>query len=245
MDTLWIAATGARSILHRQDVTTNNLANVDTFGYRAAQAQFRALPVYGEPLPSNAYVATQTDSTNFRQGPMIHTGRNLDVAVQGPGWIAVQAADGSTAYTRNGDLRISGNGLLTTSDGHAVLSQNGAPISLPQLQSIQIGVDGTISGVPAGSSPSSPVVLGRIQLVNPPSTQLQRGADGLFRDTQGPAQPDPAVQLASGVLEGSNVNPVQAMVQMLDNTRAFEMQTKLMQSVNQNQQAAMQLLNIA
>ncbi len=245
MDSLWIAATGARSILRRQDVITNNLANVNTVGYRGAQPQFRALPVYGEPLPSNAYVATQGSSSDFQQGPLMHTGRSLDVAVQGPGWIAVQAADGSTAYTRNGDLRISGNGLLSTSDGHPVLSQNGTPISVPQMQSLQIGADGTISGVPAGSPASAAVVLGRIQLVNPPAAQLQRGVDGLFRDTQGPAQPDPSVQLAIGALEGSNVNPVHAMVQMLDNTRAFEMQTKLMQSLGQDQQAAAQLLNVS
>ncbi len=245
MDSLWIAATGARAVLQRQDVVTNNLANASTTGYRAATPQFRALPVYGEPLPSNAYVATQSEGTDFQQGSMVHTGRNLDVAVQGPGWIAVQSADGSPAYTRNGDLRISSSGVLTTSDGHPVLGQSGAPISVPQLTSIQIGVDGTISGVPAGSSPSTPVVLGTIQLVNPPSTQLQRGADGLFRDTQGPAQPDPRVQLASGVLEGSNVNPVRAMVQMLENTRAFEMQTKLMQNIDQNHQAAQQLLNVS
>ena len=244
MDSLWIAATGARAVLQRQDVVTNNLANASTTGYRGATPQFRALPVYGERLPSNAYVATQSESTDYQQGPMVHTGRNLDVAVQGPGWIAVQAADGSTAYTRNGDLRISSSGVLSTSDGHPVLGQTGSPISLPQLTSIQVGVDGTISGVPAGSSPSTPVVLGTIQLVNPPSTQLQRGADGLFRDTRGPAQPDPAVQLASGVLEGSNVNPVRAMVQMLENTRAFEMQTKLMQNIDQNHQAAQQLLNV-
>ncbi len=245
MDSLWIAATGARAVLQRQDVVTNNLANASTTGYRAATPQFRALPVYGEPLPSNAYVATQSESTDFQQGSMTHTGRNLDVAVQGPGWIAVQSADGSPAYTRNGDLRISSSGVLTTSDGHPVLGQSGSPISVPQLTSIQIGVDGTISGVPAGSSPSTPVVLGTIQLVNPPSSQLQRGADGLFRDTQGPAQPDPTVQLASGVLEGSNVNPVRAMVQMLENTRAFEMQTKLMQNIDQNHQAAQQLLNVS
>ncbi len=245
MDSLWIAATGARAVLQRQTVVANNLANADTTGYRSAQPQFRALPVYGEPLPSNAYVATQSNTTDFRQGPMVHTGRNLDVAVQGPGWLAVQTAGGATAYTRNGDLRISGSGLLVTSDGHPVLGQSGSPISLPQLQSIQIGADGTISGVPAGSQPNALVVLGRIQLVNPPAAQLQRGPDGLFRDTQGPAQADPAVQVASGVLEGSNVNPVQAMVQMLDNTRAFEMQTKLMQSVDQNQQAAEQLLNVS
>jgi flagellar basal-body rod protein FlgF len=245
MDTLWIAATGARAILQQQAATSNNLANANTTGYRAQQAQFRALPAFGGTVPSNVYTAVQGSSADFQQGPMRATGRPLDVAIRGPGWIAVQATDGSTAYTRNGDLQVSGSGILTTADGHPVLGQGGAPISLPQMQSIQIGADGTVSGVPAGSNPNALVVLNRIQLVNPPPAQMQRGADGLFRDSQGSAQPDGTVQLAVGTLEGSNVNPVQAMVQIIDNTRAFEMQTKLMQSVDQNRQAATQLLNVS
>ena len=245
MDTLWIAATGARAVLHQQTVTTNNLANVNTTGFRGEQAQFRALPVYGNPLPSSAYTAVQGNSADLREGPITHTGRNLDVAIQGPGWIAVQAAGGDTAYTRNGDLQISSSGMLSTSDGHPVLGQGGAPISLPPLQSVQIGADGTISGVPVGSQPNALVVINRIQLVNPPPAQIQRGADGLFRDTQGPAAADGTVQLAVGALEGSNVNPMQAMIQILDNTRAFEIQTKLMQTVDQNRQAATQLLNVS
>lgn len=245
MDTLWIAATGARAILQQQAATTNNLANVNTTGYRGEQAQFRALPVYGEPLPGNAYTVAQGDSADFREGPINQTGRSLDIAIRGPGWIAVQAANGDTAYTRNGDLQVSSSGILGTSDGRPVIGQGGAPISLPPLQSVQIGADGTISGVPVGSQPNALVVVNRIQLVNPPTRQLQRGADGLFRDTQGPAQPDGTVQLAVGALEGSNVNPVQAMVQILDNTRAFEIQTKLMQTVDQNHQAATQLLNVS
>jgi flagellar basal-body rod protein FlgF len=245
MDTLWIAATGARAILQQQAVTANNLANVNTPGYRAEQAQFRALPVYGNALPSSVYTAVQGNSADLREGPIQHTGRALDVAIRGPGWIAVQAANGDTAYTRNGDLQISGSGILTTSDGHPVLGQGGAPISLPPLQSVQIGADGTVSGVPVGGQPDARVVINRIQLVNPPPSQLQRGADGLFRDTAGPAQPDGTVQLSVGALEGSNVNPVQAMIQILDNTRAFEIQTKLMQTVDQNHQAAAQLLNVS
>jgi flagellar basal-body rod protein FlgF len=245
MDTLWIAANGARAILQRQDVVTNNLANVNTTGYRAAQAQFRALPVYGEPLPSNAYVTTQGNRADFQQGPVNHTGRNLDVAIKGPGWIAVQAQNGDAAYTRNGDLQVSSSGILSTSDGHPVLGQGGAPISLPPLQSVQIGADGTISGVPVGGQPNALVVVNRIQLVNPPATQMRRGADGLFRDAKGPAQQDGSMQLDVGALEGSNVNPVQALIQILDNSRAFEIQTKLMQTVDQNQQAATQLLNVS
>lgn len=244
MDTLWIAATGARAILQQQAATTNNLANVNTTGYRGEQAQFRALPVYGNSVPSSAYTAVQGNSANLQEGPITHTGRNLDVAIQGPGWIAVQAANGETAYTRNGDLQVSSSGILSTSDGRPVLGQSGAPISLPPLESVQVGADGTISGVPVGSQPNALVVVNRLQLVNPPASQMQRGADGLFRDTKGPAAADGNVQLAVGALEGSNVNPMQAMIQILDNTRAFEIQTKLMQTVDQNHQAATQLLNV-
>ncbi len=245
MDTLWIAATGARAILHRQAVTANNLANVNTTGYRAEEANFRALPVYGESLPSNVYTTGQGNSADLREGPIVHTGRNLDVAIQGPGWIAVQGADGKPAYTRNGDLVVNGSGILTTADGHPVLGSSGTPISLPQLESVMIGADGTISGVPAGSQPNALVAVNRIMLVNPPPQDLQRGADGLFRSTQGIPAPDGNVQLASGALEGSNVNPVAAMIRMLEDSRMFEMQTKLVQTVSQNQQAASQLLNVS
>lgn len=245
MDTLWIAATGARAILHQQTATANNLANANTTGYRAEQAQFRALPVYGNAVPSSAYTAVQGNTADLSQGPINHTGRALDVAIKGPGWIGVQASNGDTAYTRNGDLQVSSTGILTTSDGHPVLGSGGTPLSLPPMQSVQIGADGTVSGVPVGGQPDAQVVVGRIQLVNPPATQMQRGADGLFRDTQGPAQTDGTVELAVGALEGSNVSPLKSMIQMLDNTRAFEIQTKLMQTVDQNHQAASQLLVVS
>jgi flagellar basal-body rod protein FlgF len=245
MDTLWIAATGARAVMRQQEVTANNLANVSTTGYRAAQAQFRALPVFGGAVPSNAYSTIQGDSASLASGPITQTGRNLDVAVNGAGWIAVQAADGSTAYTRNGDLQVGSSGALTTSTGQPVLGQGGAPITLPPLSTVQIGVDGSISGVPVGSPPNAIAVLNQIQLVNPPASQMQRGSDGLFRDTQGPTQPDGSVQLAVGALEGSNVSPVQAMITMMDNTRAFEIQTKLMQTVDQNASASSQLLTVS
>lgn len=245
MDTLWIAATGARAAAQRQDVVANNLANVNTTGYRGQQPQFRALPVFGEPIASSAYAVAQADTSDFRQGNIQQTGRSLDVAINGPGWIGVQATNGDTAYTRNGDLQVSSTGMLTTSDGHPVLGASGGPISIPPMTSMVIGADGTISGVPAGSQPNALVVVGQIQLVNPPATSMKRGGDGLFRDTQGPAQPDSGVQLTVGALEQSNVNPLQAMVQMVENSRAFEIQTKLMQSVDQNAQASAQILNVS
>ena len=245
MDTLWIAATGARAILHRQAVTANNLANVNTTGYRAEEANFRALPVYGNALPSSVYTTGQGSSADLREGAIVHTGRNLDVAIEGPGWIAVQGSDGKPAYTRNGNLVINAAGILTTSDGHPVLGSGDTPISVPQLQSVQIGADGTISGVPAGSQPNALVTINRLTLVNPPPQDMQRGADGLFRSTQGTPAPDGNLKVASGALESSNVNPVAAMIRMLEDSRMFEVQTKLMQTVSQNEQTASQLLNVS
>ena len=242
MDTLYIAMTGANAILQRQTVTANNMANVNTTGFRADQAEFRALPVFGQGLPTRVYTATQEVSSDFRQGPIVRTGRPLDVAVKGPGWLAVQGPDGKEAYTRDGNLQISGQGILMTATGHPVIGNGGAPISLPSLQSVTIGADGTVSGVPMGSQPNAVVVFNRIKLVNPPESALQKGADGLFTDSKGPAPAAGSLTLDVGALEGSNVNPVSTMIQMLEDTRQFETQTKLMQTISQDQQASNQLL---
>lgn len=242
MDTLWIAATGTRAVLARQDIVANNLANVNTNGFRGSFAEFRALPVYGGVLPSNVYVAPDEPVADLRTGAINATGRALDVAIKGSGWLAVQAPDGGIAYTRNGQLQISSSGLLTTSDGHPVLGQDRLPITLPVLQEIQIGKDGTVAGIPAGGTSSASVVFNRLLLVDPPAKAVQRGDDGLFRVSGEAPEPDARVQLEAGALEGSNVNAVSTLIQMIENSRAFEVQTKLMHTVDQNAQAASQLL---
>ena len=243
MDTLYIAMTGAHAILQRQTVTANNLANANTTGFRADEAQFSALPVYGQGLPTRAYTATMNQSVDFQSGPVVHTGRPLDVAVNGQGWLAVQGPGGQEAYTRDGNLQISGQGILTTATGHPVLGVNGAPISLPPMQSLVIGADGVVSGVPVGGQPDAVMAINQIKLVNPPEKTLQKGADGLFQTSGGKSAPENAnVVLEPGALEGSNVNPVNSMIQMLQDSRQFEIQTKLMQTVSQDQQSATQLL---
>ncbi len=246
MDTLYIAMTGANAILQRQTVTANNLANANTTGFRADNAQFSALPVYGQGLPTRVYTATETPSVNFNSGPVVHTGRPLDVAVTGKGWLTVQAPGGHEAYTRDGNLQINGQGILTTATGHPVLGVNGSPISLPPMQSLVIGTDGTVSGVPVGSQPNAVMAINQIKLVNPSEHALQKGADGLFQTSNGkPAPEDGNVVLESGALEGSNVNPVSSMIQLLQDSREFEIQTKLMQTVSQDQQSASQLLVVS
>ena len=186
-------------------------------------------------------VATGADLT---PGPVESTGRALDVAVQGPGWIAVQASDGREAYTRAGSLETAASGVLQTSAGHAVLGEGG-PISVPPEHRIEIARDGTVSAIPEGRPLSAVQVLGRIKLVNPPAANLERGADGLFRTRDGaPAPADPEVALAAGALEGSNVNAAEALVGMIGVARQFELHMKLVAQAEDNARRAASLLNV-
>jgi flagellar basal-body rod protein FlgF len=224
---VYLAMSGLNATMDRMTSATNNLANASTTAFKAQQPVFQAQPLYGQGLPDRVDVATAQDTANFKAGPIEGTGRDLDVAIKGQGWIGVQATDGSMALTRNGSLAISGTGVLQTSDGNPVLGKGGAPITLPPLQKVTIGADGTISGVAVGQTPDQVATLNRIMLVNPPTAALSRRTDGLFADQQGRPTPDASVQLQVGALEGSNANPVETMMSMIENTRIFQMQTEL------------------
>jgi flagellar basal-body rod protein FlgF len=234
---LYVMMTGLNATMDDMTATTNNLANTSTTAFKAQKPAFKALPLYGQGLPDRVDVAAAEQSANLAQGPVQQTGRSLDVAVKGTGWIAVQAADGSPALTRNGALSISSTGVLETSDGRPVLGQSGEPITLPPLQNVSIGDDGTISGVPLGQEPNQIAALNRILLANPPAPSISRRTDGLFQSSTGAATTsDAAVHLQVGALEGSNTNPVGLMVDMIQNTRMFQMQTELMHSMGSMQQ---------
>ena len=240
---IYTAMTGAKHILEQQATTSHNLANATTTGFRAQIDQFRAVPVQGAPLATRAFVVDSTTGSDFRAGAIQHTGRELDVAVQGQGWIAVQAPDGSEAYTRNGNLKINENGLLQTPTGLNVLG-DGGPLSIPPGRNIAIAKDGTISLVPDGSAATGVTSIGRMKLVNPPPATLTRGDDGLFHLKTGGAAPlDPAVNVISGSLESSNVNVVDEMVNMISLARQFDMHMKLLQNAEQNDGKATQLLS--
>jgi flagellar basal-body rod protein FlgF len=241
---IYTAMTGAKHALEQQATTSNNLANATTTGFRAQIDQFRAVPVQGAILPTRAFVVDSTTGSDFRAGAIQHTGRELDVAVQGDGWIAVQAADGSEAYTRNGSLKMDENGVLQTSSGLTVLG-DGGPLSIPPGRNIAMGKDGTISLVPDGSAATGLTSIGRLKLVNPPAAELVRGDDGLFRLKDGnPADGDPKVSLISGALESSNVNVVDEMVNMITLARQFDMHMKLLQHAESNDSKATQLLSM-
>jgi flagellar basal-body rod protein FlgF len=224
----YLAMGGLNAAMDNITAVANNLANRATTAYKSQQPVFQAAPLYGEGLPDQVAVDNRTTATNFAVGPIEQTGRNLDVAVNGAGWLAVQAPDGALALTRNGALSISATGVLQTSDGHPVLGRGSAPINLPPLQKVTIGEDGTISGTPVGQNPDQVVTLNRIMLVNPPTNVLARRDDGLFQDTATTPQPDASVRLQTDALEGSNTDPMSLMLSLIANTRTFQMQTEMM-----------------
>ena len=242
---IYTAMTGAKHIMEQQANTAHNLANVSTTGFRAQLDTFRAVPVLSEAMPTRAFVVDSTMGADFTQGALQQTGRALDVAVQGKGWIAVQMEDGSEAYTRQGSLKTSENGVLQTAAGLSVLGEGG-PISIPPDVNVAIASDGTISSTERAGKPGQANVIGRIKLVNPPEQSLVRGDDGLFRIKGGEAaDADPGVRVAAGALEGSNVNAVDAMVNMISLGRAFEMHMSLLKNAESNAAKAAQLMNLS
>ena len=240
---IYTAMTGAKTLMQRQDVLANNLANVNTNGYRAATTAFRVAPVTGEGLPTRAFAVESTTGADFAPGTLQTTGRPLDAALQGSGWFAVQAADGTEGYTRSGAFDLSEQGTLQTAGGQPVLG-DGGPITVPAGHRVAIAADGTLSAVSAANN-KSVISLGRLKLVNPETAGLTRGSDGLFRMRDGSTpDADPRVRVAGGALEGSNVNAVEAMVGMISLARQFDTQMKLLQAAEGNARKATQLLAV-
>lgn len=243
---IYTAMTGASQTLGRQAAVAHNLANATSTGYRAEEHRLRAVQVQSQAvekgLPTRAFVVDASTHTDFSSGPLNHSGRALDVAVQGKGWIALGTENGE-AYTRNGSFEISVNGILQTRSGIPVQGDGGA-ITVPPDVKIAIGRDGTISTIPESGAQNTVNVIGRIKLVNPDEADMARSGDGLFRTRSGdPATVDDKVQLAAGYLEGSNVNAVEQMVSMISLARQFDMQLKLITAADGNDRAATQLIS--
>ena len=248
---IYTAMSGSTQALEQQAIVANNLANASTTGFRAQLATFRAVPMaFGDGSSINdnttrTFVLSSTPGADYTPGPIQQTGNPLDVAIEGPGWLSVQTTDGGEAYTRAGNLHIDQNGQLVNATNQVVLG-NGGPISVPPGAQITIGHDGTVTALTPGDPPTAVVTVDQLKLVNPDPKTMTRGDDGLFRTADGnPADADPAVTVAPASLEGSNVNPVSAMVSMITNARQFQMQTKLLESADKNDQSANQLLSFS
>lgn len=242
---IYTAAGGASRILEQQSVISNNLANVNTTGFREQLSAYRSVPIVApEPtLPTRVGSVAATTGSHMGQGAMVETGNPLDLAVQGDGWFAVQTPDGQ-AYTRAGELSVNQEGLLVNALGYPLLLENDAPIEIPDRATVTFSSDGQITALGAGDNPNALQPLGRVKLVNPPPEALQRGDDGLFRLPEGQVAPnDPFIRMVSGFVEKSNVNPAEAMVGMIANSRRYELQMKVIQDASTNAERANGILS--
>lgn len=242
---IYTAMSGAKQILEQQATTSHNLANVSTAGFRAQLDTFRAVPVVSNGLPTRTFVVDSTVGTDFRAGPIQQTGRTLDLAVQGKGWLAVERADGTEGYTRGGSLKLNENGVLQTEGGLNVLA-DGGPITIPPNVKISFAKDGTISSVDSGTTPGATIEIARLKLVNPDEANLVRGTDGLFVTKDGqPADVDATVGVISGAVESSNVNVVDAMVNMISLARQFELNMNMLKYAESNAAKATEFLALS
>jgi len=241
---LYVAMSGAKETLMAQATTSNNLANANTTGFLADLQQFRSMPVFGDGYPTRVYALSERPATDLTSGSIVQTGRELDVAVSGQGWIAVQSPDGGEAYTRRGDLKLDANGLLTTGNGLPV-SGSGGPIAIPPAEKIDIAPDGTISIRPLGQAADELAIVDQIKMVNPPLADLEKGTDGLMRLKDGAtADVDASLQLISGTLQSSNVNIVNAMVDMIELARRFELQVKMMKTAEEMEENSASIMRM-
>ena len=242
---LYVAMTGAKQIMQAQAVNNHNIANISTIGFRADSVAFDSEPIYGPGYATRVNAVAGDAGTDFSAGTMENTGRDLDIAINGNGFIAVRGTDGQEAYTRAGDLRVSPTGAVTTASGLAVLTESG-PLVIPPSTNVSIGSDGTVSVLPQGSAPLAVTQVDRIKLVNPPTSSLQKGDDGLLRlKAGGKAKTDDTVSVTPGMLESSNVNAAQSLISMIELQRMYEFQVKGMNSADQNEQTSEQLLSNA
>jgi flagellar basal-body rod protein FlgF len=240
---IYTAMTGANAAAHRQSVLSNNLANVSTNGFRAELSTYRAVPLRGDGATTRVFALEATSGHLDAPGPSQTTGRALDVRATGNGWFAVQALDGTEAYTRAGSLQIGPDGTLQTVNGLTVFSDGSAPLTVPAGAEISIAPNGDI-GAKTSGQPST--VVGKLKMVTSTvDDPLKRSDDGLFRTaTTDPLPADPLARLQSGALEGSNVSPIETMVGMIQTARQFELQMRLVQTAESNDRSAGQLLSL-
>jgi flagellar basal-body rod protein FlgF len=241
---LYIAMSGASQTMRAQAVNNHNLANASTVGFKAELAAQQAVAVEGPLLASRVNAQLQGQGFDASLGSIQQTGNPLDVALAPDRWLAVQAPDGTEAYTRAGNLQLGPDGLLRTGGGHLVLG-DGGPLSIPPSSQMSIGGDGTVTVVPLGQGPEAPATVGRLKVVSAQPTQIERGPDGLMRAREGENLESAAgAVLTSGAVESSNVNLADSMVTMIQLARQFEMQVKLMKTAEQNDEAGASLLRM-
>ena len=242
---LYVAMTGAKQLMQAQSLVAHNLANISTTGFRADLARFEAAPIEGPGYPSRINTVAAGVGFDHSQGPLVQTCSPLDVAVEGPGWLAIQAKDGTEAYTRSASLNVNALGLLQTDRGELVLGDNG-PLAVPPYTQIAVAADGTISIVPQGQGPETMAQVGRLKLVNPEVARLTKRVDGLITvKDKAELESDASVKVASGSIEMSNVNAAATLVDMIEFQRQFDIAVRMMQTADQNATRAASLASLS
>ncbi|SEG58718.1 flagellar basal-body rod protein FlgF [Marinobacterium lutimaris] len=243
---LYVSMTGARENMLAQQVHANNLANATTTGFKTDLEQARAMRVLGDGYESRVYSMSERPATDTTSGTLIQTGRDLDVAINGEGWIAVLGPNGQEAYTRSGELQINAANQLVTGSGLPVMGNGGLPVVIPPAEKIDISGDGTVTIRPLGDNATDLVQIDQIKLVRPEPGAFYKGEDGLMHaDNNQVLPPDPTVSLKSGYLESSNVNAVAEMTSIINLARQFEVQVKMMQTAEENSSAAANILQLS
>jgi len=242
---LYVAMTGAKQLMQAQSLVAHNLANISTTGFRADLARFEAAPVEGPGYPSRVNTVGTGLGFDRSQGALVQTGSNLDIAVDGAGWIAVQAKDGTEAYTRSASMNVNALGLLQTDRGELVLGDNG-PVAVPPNAGVNVARDGSIDIVPQGQGPETLAQVARIKLVNPDPATLEKRPDGLVHVVGGAkSKADANVKLVSGAVETSNVGAAESMVSMIEYARQFEVAVRMMRIADENASRAASLASIS
>ena len=233
-----------RGAMARQTALANNLANANTTGFRAEMAAARPLWVQGSGMDARAPSSEEVLAADMKAGVVTETGRDLDVAILGDALLAVQGPEGDEAYTRRGDLQRSDSGLLTTGDGSPVIGAQG-PITLPPADSIKIDASGAIWIVPEGGDPAQPQQIDQLKLASPVGSRVVKALDGLFRVEGGGALPaDQTARVASRSLEGSNVDATRSLVEMIEASRAWDTQLKLISAAREIDGSAADLMRL-
>ncbi len=240
----YLAMSGAKETMFAQAKVAQNLANANTTGFRADYNRQRTMPVIGDGFNSRVFTMSENAGYNFKQGALITTDNPLDAAIEGSGWFVVQNQDGSEALSRDGNFNISASGILETRTGLPLVGDNG-PLIFPPIESVEIGVDGTVSVRPLGAPENAIQVIGRLKLVNPDTAELKKSENGLFVRKDGEnTVGDASVKVRSGAIEGSNVNPVEELTHMIELSRRFEVQIKMLSDAAENDQALDRLLQV-
>lgn len=217
-----------QGIMARQTAIANNMANASTTGFRAEIVNAKAKHLSSETLDSRAIAYERVLAADLAAASVTSTGRPLDVALDGDAMLSVQGPDGEPAYTRRGDLQLSETGLVTTGAGDPVWGESG-PLIIPPADTISIAKDGGVWIIPQGNPDGEMQQIDRLALVSFTGSDIVKGNDNLFRVRDGGALPaDADARLTAGSLEGSNVNMTASLVNMIEASRAWETQVKLL-----------------